>query len=155
VIVIPALDERVYAAVGHGAWYAHGDRPPQPARVSARSLGAGLFVTSEVANFEKVGRRAAYDRLQAAARLARSWGDGYGYLMVATGRAEVMVDPVVSVWDVAALAPIIEEAGGVFSDWQGLRSTRSGNAVATNAAAQAEVMKILAGATSPLPEGGN
>ena len=68
-----------------------------------------------------VGRCAwiVFLRLQRAARLARTWGDGYGYLMVATGRAEVMIDPVVNLWDAAPLQPIIEEAGGQFTDWHG------------------------------------
>ena len=70
-------------------------------------------------NFDQTGRRAAYDRLQAAARLTRTWGDGYGYLMVATGRADVMVDPIMALWDAAALPPILEEAGGTFTDWRG------------------------------------
>ena len=90
---------------GLGAWYLHGEQPPRRARVSQRQpLSKALFVTSEVVNFDRTGRRAAYDRLQAAARLARTWGDGYGYLMVATGRADVMVDPIMALWDAAALA---------------------------------------------------
>jgi histidinol-phosphatase len=76
VILIPALDECVYAASGQGAWYVTGGRPPQPARVSdRRSLSEGLFLTSEVACFGQIGRRDAYDRLEHAARLSRSWGD--------------------------------------------------------------------------------
>lgn len=144
-IRIPALDECVYAAAGGGAWYVQAAEAPRPAHVSARpTLAEGLFLTSETANFDRVGRRDAYDRLQAAARLTRSWGDCYGYLMVATGRAEVMIDPIVSVWDLAALLPIIEAAGGTFCDWQGRRTIHSGQAVATNGHVQAEVMAILA-----------
>ncbi len=133
VIHVPALDECVYAARGLGAWYLHGEEPPRPARVSQRRpLAKALFVTSEVINFDRTGRRAAYDRLQAAARLARTWGDGYGYLMVATGRAEVMVDPIMALWDAAALPAILEEAGGTFTDWQGNPTYRAGEGMATN-----------------------
>ena len=132
-IFIPALDECVYAARGQGAWYVQGRRPPRRARVSTcPNLAQALFLTSEVANFDAIGRRDAYDRLQAATRLSRTWGDGYGYLMVATGRADLMVDPLMHVWDAAAILPVIEEAGGVFADWQGRRSIRSGNGLATN-----------------------
>ncbi len=143
VIRIPALDEGVYAAVGQGAWYVQGERPPRPARVSGRALAKGLFVTSEVATYETIGRRAVYDRLQAAAGMSRSWGDCYGYLMVATGRAELMVDPVVAVWDLAPLLPILEEAGGTFTDWQGQRTIHSGQAIATNGLIFDEVMDLL------------
>ena len=144
VIRVPALDECIYAAAGQGAWYVQGDRPPQPAKVSAsRPLAEGLFLTSEVATFDEIDRRDVYNRLQAAARLSQCWGDAYGYMMVATGRAEVMVDPVVSVWDLAALPPIIEEAGGTFTDWQGRRTINSGQSIATNGLLHDEVMAIV------------
>jgi histidinol phosphatase-like enzyme (inositol monophosphatase family) len=146
VIRIPALDETVYAAVGRGAWYLAAGRPPVPAVVSETgSLAESLFLTSEVASFDEIGRRAAYDRLQAAARLSRTWGDAYGYLMVATGRAEVMVDPIVSVWDVAAVQPVIEEAGGRFTDWHARRTIHSGQAAASNGPVHEEVLAILQG----------
>jgi histidinol phosphatase-like enzyme (inositol monophosphatase family) len=144
VIRIPALDETVYAAVGQGAWYVQGNQPPRPARVSTRTpLAKGLFVTSEVATYSEIGRRDVYDRLQAAARLSRSWGDCYGYLMVATGRAELMVDPVVAVWDLAPMLPILEEAGGTFTDWEGRRTIHSGQAIATNGLVFDEVLGIV------------
>ena len=146
VILLPALEECVYAAAGQGAWYQFAGQPPRPARVSSRdSLSEGLFVTSEVASFDEFGRRAVYDRLQAAARLARTWGDCYGYLMVATGRAELMVDPVMNLWDAAALQPILEEAGGTFTDWQGRATIHSGEGIATNGRILEEVLAITRG----------
>ncbi len=144
VIRIPALGECVYAALGHGAWHLVGQAQPRAARVSdCPRLAEGLFVTSEVANFEDVGRRDVYDRLQSAARLARSWGDGYGYLLVATGRAELMVDPKMEVWDAGPLPPILTEAGGTFTDWQGEVKTDSGQGFATNGRIFDEVMGML------------
>ena len=93
-------------------------QPPRPAKVSGcPRLCEGLFLTSEVSCFGDIDRRDVYDRLDASARLSRTWGDCYGYLLVATGRAELMVDPIVSVWDTAALLPVIEEAGGRFADF--------------------------------------
>ena len=144
VIRIPAMDECVYAARGLGAWYVQGDQQPRPARVSPqRSLARSLFVTSEVLSFDKSGRRAAFDRLQTAARLTRTWGDGYGYLMVATGRAELMVDPIMALWDAAAMPPILEEAGGTFTDWRGNPSYQAGEGVATNGLLLPEVLPLL------------
>jgi histidinol phosphatase-like enzyme (inositol monophosphatase family) len=143
VILIPALDECVYAARGQGAWYVAGGRPPRRARVSSqRTLAESLFLTSEVGSFNRIGRSDAYERLQAAARLSRTWGDCYGHLMVATGRAEVMVDPLMEIWDAAALPPILEEAGGTFTDWQGRPTIYSGNGIATNGLVLDEVMAI-------------
>jgi histidinol-phosphatase len=146
VIHVPALDECVHAARGLGAWYSCGGQSPRRASVSQRQpLAKALFVTSEVINFEKTGRRAAYDRLQAATRLTRTWGDGYGYLMVATGRADLMVDPIMALWDAAALPPILEEAGGSFTDWQGNPAYRAGEGVATNGLLLADALAALRG----------
>jgi histidinol-phosphatase len=81
--------------------------------------------------------------LQAACRLARTWGDCYGYLMVATGRAELMVDPIMNIWDAAAVQPIIEEAGGTFTDWQGRATIHAGEGLATNGMVLAEALKMI------------
>ncbi len=144
VICIPPLGECLYAAIGGGAWYAVGNRAPRAARVSACSrLAEGLFVTSEVAGFAAHGRREAFDRLQTASRLTRTWGDAYGYLLVATGRAEVMVDPVMAVWDAAALLPILVEAGGTFTDWQGRATIHAGEGVGTNGQVLDEVLATI------------
>ena len=75
--------------------------------------------------------------------MARTWGDAYGYLLVATGRAEVMVDAVMHPWDTAALAPVITEAGGAFTDWQGTPTALGGSSIATNAALASEVRRAL------------
>ena len=80
--------------------------------------------------------------MQEAARLTRTWGDCYGYLMMAIGRAEVMVDPIMEVWDAAALLPILEEAGGTFTDWQGRPTIYSGEGIATNGRILDEVLAI-------------
>ena len=144
IIVVPALDECVYAASGSGAWYVRGDRSPQRARVSDKAtLADSLFCTSETRSFDQRGAAGAYQRLNAAAGLSRTWGDCYGYLLVATGRAEVMVDPIMNVWDAAAIQPIIEEAGGTFTDWQGRPTIHSGEGLATNGRLLAEVLPLL------------
>jgi histidinol-phosphatase len=149
VINVPVLDERVYAAAGQGAWYQAGDAPPRRAKVSAvATLAEGLFLTSEVEGFRIVNRFDVFERLQAAAWLTRTWGDCYGYLLVATGRAEAMVDPRMHVWDAAALQPILEEAGGTFTDWQGQETIYTGNAVATNGHVAEEVLAVTSAKAS-------
>ncbi|MFO0903307.1 MAG: inositol monophosphatase family protein [Pirellulales bacterium] len=145
VIYIPALDEGVYAARGSGAFHFQADSQPTPARVSRRSLADGIFVLSQVDSFAKRGARTAFDQLQSAAYVTRTWGDGYGYLLVATGRAELMVDPIMNVWDAAAILPVLIEAGGTFTDWRGRATIRGGEGIATNGVILEQVLAI----TSP------
>ena len=144
VIEIPELDERIAGATRLGAWHQRGDRPWTAARVSeTASLDAGLFVTSEVSGFRERGAIAAYERLDQVARLTRTWGDCFGYLLVVTGRAEVMIDAVFNIWDAAAVLPIVEEAGGRFTDWTGRPSITAGEGVGSNGHVHAEVLEIL------------
>jgi histidinol phosphatase-like enzyme (inositol monophosphatase family) len=146
VIAMPALDECVYAAVGQGAWYQRAGAAARPARVSAcAKLGEALFLTSEL-RFPNERRQQVLARLVRASRINRTWGDCYGYALVATGRAEVMVDPVMNVWDAAALQPILTEAGGTLTDWQGTETIYAGEAIATNGKLLAEVLAITRGA---------
>ncbi|HEX3654602.1 MAG TPA: histidinol-phosphatase [Pirellulales bacterium] len=146
VIVMPALDEYAYAAEGAGAWYVVGAQAARPARVSAkRRLAEGLFCTSEIRTFSERGRADAFQRIQSQAWLTRTWGDCYGYLLVATGRAEAMVDPKMNVWDCAALQPILEQAGGTFTDWSGNPTIHAGESVATNGQLLDEVLELLGG----------
>ncbi len=135
VIHIPPSQETVYAAAGEEAWYVRQGAPPQPARVSTCDrLEDALFCTSEVDGFYKVGRFDTFASLSRGTKLVRTWGDCYGYLLVATGRADLMVDPRMHVWDAAALLPILVAAGGVFTDWQGQPTIYGGNGIATNPA---------------------
>jgi histidinol phosphatase-like enzyme (inositol monophosphatase family) len=142
-VYMPGIDEGVYASAGQGAWQFQGNQKPRPARVSKRpKLSEGLFVTSQVDTFAQRGARAAFDDLERAASISRTWGDCYGYLLVATGRAEVMVDPIMNLWDAAAVQPIVEEAGGTFTDWQGNATIHAGEAIATNGLVLEEVLAI-------------
>ncbi|HSJ24209.1 MAG TPA: inositol monophosphatase family protein [Longimicrobiales bacterium] len=139
VMHFPALDETVYAARGLGCWW-NGRR----ARVSQTSrIEDALIVTTDVANIHRAGLGAGWDRLAAQAGLCRTWGDCYGYALVATGRAEAMLDPVLAVWDAAALSPIIEEAGGVYSTWPGAGGGEHGSAVGSNAALADLIRNLL------------
>lgn len=157
-ILIPALGQAVVGAIGHGAFQTDGLRPTRdgdaiefsrahwtPARVSSRrSLADAVFVTSEVGSFAKRGDDEAYRKLENACFLTRTWGDGYGYLMVATGRADLMVDPICNAWDVASILPILIEAGGRFTDWKGVESVRSGDGVGSNGQLHDQVIGLLA-----------
>ncbi len=143
VIYIPALDEIVFAARGHGAWYATKGNQPTRCRVSSRPLADGLFVTTQLDSFIKRGAADSYQQLEKQSYITRTWGDGYGYLLVATGRAEVMVDPIANPWDLAAVQPVVEEAGGRFTSWTGAATVFGGDGVGSNAITHDEVLKIL------------
>ncbi|MDT7809524.1 MAG: histidinol-phosphatase [Acidobacteriota bacterium] len=139
VINIPVLGEMVYAAKGLGCFW-NGER----ARVSETAkLDDALLLSTDFGSCARYGFGAAADELQRRAAMRRTWGDCYGYVLVATGRADVMLDPAMNVWDCAALLPVVEEAGGTFSDWQGQRTIHSGNSVATNGLLLPEVMRII------------
>src|SRR5256714_4798777 len=139
VINMPGFDEIVYAARGLGCFW-NGER----ARVSQTdALEDALLLSTDFGSCARYGFGAAADELQRRASMRRTWGDCYGYVLVATGRADVMLDPAMNVWDCAALLPVVEEAGGTFSDWKGRRTIHSGNAVATNGMLFDEVMRII------------
>jgi histidinol phosphatase-like enzyme (inositol monophosphatase family) len=136
----PALDEIIVAARGEGCWW-NGSRA---AVSTVAEVEQARLLTTDARFTRDVARRERWLRLQDSVRTMRTWGDCYGYLLVATGRAEVMVDDVMSEWDCAALVPIITEAGGVFTDWQGRATPFGGDAIATNANLAATVREILA-----------
>jgi histidinol-phosphatase len=150
VLHFPALNETVAAARGAGCHW-----NGRPCRVSeVGRLDHALVLTSgdarptpppaQPADRGLVARVGGLHRLGALADTFRTWGDCYGYALVATGRAEAMLDPVLNVWDAAAVRPVIEEAGGVFTDWEGTPSHETGHAVATNARLAGRVRLELA-----------
>lgn len=145
VIVLPAIDEMLWGARGLGAWFTTPKNPaPQKAAVSkCASLAESLFLTSEVATFDKIARREVYESLEKKCRLTRSWGDAYGYYLVATGRAEIMIDPLMSVWDAAPLMVILEESGGTFTDWNRNRNIDGGNGIGSNGILHDAIFEIV------------
>jgi histidinol phosphatase-like enzyme (inositol monophosphatase family) len=144
VISIPALGEMIVAATGQGSWYRCKDADWKRASVSGKSnIAEAVFVTSQVDTFDARGAAEAYKRIERSAWLTRSWGDGYGYLMVATGRADIMIDPQCNRWDVAAMLPILAEAGGRFTDWKGNPTTGGGDGVGTNGKLHATTLALL------------
>ena len=136
---LPELSEIVYAAKGLGC-FLNG----KPTRVSATtSFTESLLLCTDFGTCEHHGFGLACGRLQEQVEARRTWGDAYGHVLVATGRAEIMLDPVMNVWDCAALVPIVEEAGGTFTDWRGERTIFGGNAISTNGVLFDQVMSII------------
>lgn len=137
VIACHAAGETVHAAEGLGAWL-------DDSRVHVSRVGRLEDATVTMTSFSRLERLHpdGFAAITARAGLARAWGDCYGYLMVATGRAEVMLDPEMSHWDAAALWPVITEAGGTMSTFAGDR--RVGDSViATNGLLHDEVVRLF------------
>ena len=91
----------------------------------------------------EAGREDAYQRLRDRCKADRGWADAYGYLLLATGRVDVVLDPVMSIWDTAALMPVVTEAGGTFTDWKGNATHTAPEALATNGRLHAPVLECL------------
>ncbi len=139
VVNLPALDDLLYAARGIGCFW-----NDAPARVSAtESLDDALLLASDFGDCARYGFGRAAEILQSRVHARRTWGDAYGHVLVATGRADIMLDPIMNVWDCAPLLPILEEAGGTFTDWQGQRTIHGGSAISTNGALFESVMAAI------------
>lgn len=137
VVDLPALGETMMAGRGLGCFL--GDRA---VRVSDRAtLDGSVLCTS---GFDLIPGDAA-SRLHRSPLMLRGWGDAFGYVLVAGGRAEAMLDPLVKPWDIAPMAVIVPEAGGRFTDLDGRTGFRSGNGLATNGTLHDEVLQLVAG----------
>jgi histidinol phosphatase-like enzyme (inositol monophosphatase family) len=136
----PAVGEIIAAAPGAGTWW-NGSRCTVS---TVTSLDAATVLTTDERFRERPRRREGWTRVAAGASISRTWGDCFGYLLVATGRAELMCDAILSPWDAAALYPIVREAGGVFTDWDGRDTPFGGSAVATNQALGTSIRAMLA-----------
>src|SRR5262249_6311554 len=135
----PALGERLAAARGEGCWW-NGARCAV-SRVD--SLASATVLATDAAFRRSPERGERWHALARRVETARTWGDCCGYLLVTTGRAELMVDARLSPWDAAAVQIAVEEAGGVFTDWAGRPTSFGDGAVATNAALAAELRSAL------------
>lgn len=135
VLHFPALEETVWAGRGEGCWW-NGRRA---AVSTVGDAAAALLLCTDAEDLERRGHGDAWGRLAERVELARTWGDCYGHALVATGRAEAMLDPVLERWDAAALQPVVEEAGGVFTDWSGAHTHLGGSGISTNRALAAVI----------------
>jgi histidinol phosphatase-like enzyme (inositol monophosphatase family) len=136
VINLPALGETVWAGRGLGCWSERGE-----ARVGDHAGLAGAYVMSSSLSHWPPGSVA---RLEAAGAVLRTWGDGYGYALVATGRAVAMVDPVVEPYDLGPMPVVLAEAGGRFTDLGGAVRIDGGSGVASNGLVHEELLEALA-----------
>jgi myo-inositol-1(or 4)-monophosphatase len=149
VAYFPALDEMLCAATGEGCYW--NNRRAQVSAVSTMKQAVVAF--ADPASFARCGRGAVWERLQAAAYYRAGWSDAFGYLLVATGRVELMLDPVMSPWDGAPFPPILQEAGGYFGDWKGNPSIHASEALATTRVLLPEVLAMIQEEQGPSSRG--
>ncbi len=146
VVSAPALTRRWWAATGSGAFGRFADHPPRSLRVSSVSELADSSVSfSEMAEWQRHRQGQAFGRLLEAAWRTRAYGDFYSYMLVAEGAVDIAAEPELNLWDMAALVPIVREAGGSFTDVDGREFTwSSANALATNGRLHPAAVQILA-----------
>lgn len=110
-----------------------------------RRLADATLLTSDPLSPARFQPRSRYDELQSRVRLVRTWADCYGYLLVASGWADICVDPIMNPWDIAAVVPIIRGAGGTITDWRGGPPYPAQSTIAsTTAELHAAVLETLA-----------
>lgn len=138
-VCCPVIGELAVAGESEGCWF-NGSR----SRVSEVSdISRATLLTTDERFSGNENRANKWRGISSRAAVSRTWGDCYGYLLVATGRAEVMVDGEMNPWDAAAVYSIVVEAGGEFTDWRGVRTAFGGDAIAGNSAMSREARRML------------
>ncbi len=141
----PALARRWWAAIGHGAYAGRHASAATPIHVSGvHRLADASFCYSSLGSWEESGRLPAMLEIMRRTWRSRAYGDFYGYMLVAEGAVDIMVEPELSLWDLAALVPIVTEAGGTFTDLTGRPGPSGGSAIATNGVLHMDILERLA-----------
>jgi len=108
-----------------------------------RQLSEATLLTTDVASIAQYQKKEGFEKLLRQARLFRTWGDCYGYLLVASGGADIMLDPIMNPWDIIPLVPVIQGAKGVITTWSGTDASRGNSCVAANKELHPRVLEIL------------
>lgn len=139
VVYAPALDEMCEAAKGKGARLNGKRCEVRP----CDSISEATFLSTDVRTHRTVDLTGSFEKLLESTRLHRTWGDAYGHMMVATGRADIMFDPILSIWDAAPLLTIVSEAGGIFSDIRGEETIQTGNGISSSPGIHEKVLAFF------------
>ncbi|HXH61430.1 MAG TPA: inositol monophosphatase family protein [Fimbriimonadaceae bacterium] len=135
---MPALGETIYAEKGDGCFW-----QDRPCCVSQKTrIEDSILCTGSLHSMEAAGRLRPMLTVAERALGTRGWGDAYGHALVATGRVEAMVDPIVNRWDISAMAVIVREAGGSFTDFRG-REELSNEAVSCAPGVKEELLEAF------------
>jgi histidinol-phosphatase len=140
----PGLQRRWWGAIGHGAYAGRHASAATRLRVSGVSrLADASFCYSSLPGWEQAGRLDDMLEIIRGVWRSRAYGDFYGYMLVAEGAVDAMVEPELSLWDLAALVPIVTEAGGTFTDLNGQPGPAGGSAIATNGKLHEQILERL------------
>ena len=112
-------------------------------RVAEVALSEAVVVSTDLDNIRRLHKDIRWSRLADSVAHVRTWGDGYGHLLVASGRAHVMADPIMNPWDLIPVLPILRGAGAVVTDWQGGDPLNTGHVIAAAPKLHAAVMQVL------------
>lgn len=139
VAYFPVLDEMISAATGLGCWW-----NGRPMRVSSNAdLSKAVVLFTSPQSFIEYKREDAWLRIMKSTYFQAGWGDAYGYYLVAAGRAELMLDPVMNVWDSAPFQTILSEAGGYFGDWKGNSTIHASEGMASNSSLLPQFLDLI------------
>ncbi len=145
VATMPALGERVWAVEGGGAWWERTGRDTVPARVCApMPLSESIVCTTGSEYYRRTQRMPVLRRLEEIAGRMRGWSDCYALVLLATGRCQVALDPMMNPWDCGPFPVIVSEAGGVFTSWKGEPGIHGGDSIACHPTMHAELLRLLA-----------
>lgn len=140
-VAAPALGRRWWAATGSGAWAGRSLTNAKRIRVSKVSAIADASVSlSSVTAWSPMGREGAILDLARDCWRERGFGDFWSYMLVAEGAVDVATEPELNLYDMAALVPIVREAGGRFTSLAGVEGCGGGNALATNGLLHDEIL---------------
>jgi len=149
----PALGRRWWGALGHGAYAGRHQRTATRIQVSkVNRLADASFCYSSLTGWAESGRLEPMLDIILQVWRSRAYGDFYGYMLLAEGALDAMVEPELSLWDVAALIPIVTEAGGTFTDLDGRAGPGGGSAIATNGLLHDDVLTRLTDRKAGYPE---
>lgn len=144
VVSAPALGRRWWAAQGAGAFSGGALGEPAPLGVSkVAGLGDASFAYSSLSGWEEQGRLPGFLDLTRACWRTRGYGDFWPYMMVAEGSLDLCAEPELNLWDMAAIAVVVQEAGGRFTDLDGVEGVHGGNAAASNGLLHDEMLAHL------------
>lgn len=135
----PALDEMLYAASGQGCFL----NGRQVRVVNTPTLARSVVSFTDAANFAAYGREQAWQRVMQQTYYRVGWSDAYGHALVASGRLEMMLDPIMNPWDCGPFPVLLREAGGFFGSWDGRESIHAGEALSTTQQLLPDVLQLL------------
>ncbi len=152
VVSAPALGRRWWGALDDGAWTGRSLTKAAPCRVSEVSrLQDASFSYSDLSTWEQRGLLDPFLGLTRSVWRTRAYGDFWSHVLVAEGAVDISAESEVSLWDLAALQIIVQEAGGIFTDLEGNARPDGGSAVCTNGMLHDEVLGMLAARTDGRP----